>query len=95
MLHGTHLIKSWSTNQATIDFSAGEAEYHGMVKEASQAMGLKAIIEDLGVSYKEPIHINTDISAAIGIGSRLGISKARHIEVKQLWLQDSVYYGMI
>ena len=94
-MHGGHVIKSWSTNQATIALSSGEAEYYGMVKGASQAIGLRAIMDDLGVSLKRPIEINTDASAAIGIGSRLGIGKVRHIEVNQLWLQDKVYNGEI
>ena len=37
LLHGTHVIKPWSTNQATIALPSGEAEYNGMVKGASQA----------------------------------------------------------
>ena len=32
----------------------------------------------------------TDASAAIGIASRRGSGKVRHIEVSQLWLQDKV-----
>ena len=32
----------------------------------------------------------TDASAAIGIASRQGSGKVRHIEVSQLWLQDKV-----
>ena len=95
LLHGTHVIKSWSTNQATIALSSGEAEYYGMVKGASQAMGLRAIAVDIGVSFVGPIQINTDASAAIGIGSRLGLGKVRHIEVNQLWLQEKVYKGEI
>ena len=95
MMLGTHVIKSWSTNQATIALSSGEAEYYGMVKGASQSLGLRGIADDLGVTYKEPIQINTDASAAIGIGSRLGLGKVRHIEVNQLWLQDKVYKGEI
>ena len=94
-MHGGHVIKSWSTNQSTIALSSGEAEYYGMVKGASQAMGLRAIAEDVGVSFDGPIQINADASAAIGIGSRLGIGKVRHIEVNQLWLQDKVYKGEI
>ena len=35
------------------------------------------------------------MSAAVGIGSRLGTGKVRHIEVNQLWLQDSTYTGEI
>ena len=46
-------------------------------------------------SFVKPIQTNTDASAAIGIGSRLGIGKVRHIEVNQLWLQDKVYNGKV
>ena len=68
-------MKSRSINQALIALSSGEAEYYGMVVGASQAIGLKAIAEDIGVSYMVPIQINADASAAIGIGSRLGMEK--------------------
>ena len=68
-MHGGHVIKSWSTNQATIALSSGEAEYYGMVEGASQAMGLRAVAEDIGVSFTAPIQINTDASAAIGMAN--------------------------
>ena len=95
MMHGTHVIKSWSTNQATIALSSGEAEYYGMVRGAGQGMGLKAIMKDIGVIYQGPIQISADASAAIGIASRLGLGKDRHIEVNQLWLQEKIYVGEI
>ncbi len=66
-----------------------------MVKGASQAMGLKAIAEDIGAKFAGPIQINADASAAIGIGSRLGVGKVRHIEVNQLWIQEKVREGRI
>ena len=31
IMHGEHVIKSWSTNQAVIALSSGEAEYYGPV----------------------------------------------------------------
>ena len=37
--------------------------------------------------------LNTDASAAIGIASRRGLGKVRHIEVSQLWLQQRVASG--
>ncbi len=49
LMRGGHVIKSWSTSQSTTALSSGEAEYHGMVKGASQALGLKAVAEDIGV----------------------------------------------
>ncbi len=90
-MRGTHVIKSWSTNQVVIALSSGEAEYYGMVKGASVALGIKALSEDLGRQYEVPIEIKTDASAAIGIANRIGVGKVRHIEVNQLWLQDKVH----
>ena len=90
-MHGSHVIKSWSTNQAVIALSSGEAEYYGMVKGASVALGIKALSEDLGRGYDGPIEVRTDASAAIGIANRIGVGKVRHIEVNQLWLQDKVH----
>ena len=43
---------------------------------------------DLGVTVS--IHIKSDASAAIGIASRRGLGKIRHLEVSQLWLQQRV-----
>ena len=57
-----------------------------MVKGASQALGLRAVAKDVGVTFAGPMQINTDASAAIGIGSSLGIGKVRHIEVNQVWM---------
>ena len=90
---GKHLIKSWSTNQAVIALSSGEAEYYGMVKGGSMGLGSKAILDDLGIHVSEPFELKTDASAAIGIACRVGIGKIRHIEVNQLWLQHRIARG--
>ena len=89
------MIKSWSTNQAVVALSPGEAEYHGLVKAASVWIGVQAISRDLGRVSDAPIVIKSDASAAIGIASRIGIGKVRHIEVTQLWLQEKVAGGTI
>ncbi len=94
-MHGGHMIKSWSTNQAVVALSSGEAEYYGLVKAASVALGIKSISEDLGVKFDGKICIRGDASAAIGIANRVGVGKVRHIEVNQLWLQENIYEGEI
>ena len=90
-MHGNHVIKSWSTLQRVIALSSGEAEYYGLVKAASVAIGIQTIMKDMGVKHEGAITIMSDASAAIGIANRIGIGKVRHIEVNQLWLQDKVY----
>ena len=40
VMYGSHLIKSWSSTQNVIALSSGEAEYYGLVKGASQGIGV-------------------------------------------------------
>jgi hypothetical protein len=70
---GLHTVKSWSSTQAGVALSSGEAEYYGLVKGASQAIGLRSLLGDLGVDAE--ICVNTDASAAKGIASRRGLGK--------------------
>ena len=50
LMHGEHLIKSWSVNQSVIA-SSGEAEYYAWVKSATIALGVQSLCADLGVIY--------------------------------------------
>ena len=84
-------MKIWSHTQAIIALSSGEAEYYGMVRGASEAMGLRSLMSDLGVDRR--IRVRTDASAAKSIASRRGLGKVQHIEVNQLWLQEKVSAG--
>ena len=90
---GSHMIKSWATTQGVIALSSGEAENYGIVKGASVALGLRNMLDDLGMKVK--IRVKTDASAAKGIASRRGAGKVRHIEVSQLWVQDKVASGEV
>ena len=96
---GAHCIKTWSVNQGYIALSSGEAEYYGAVRGGSQALGLTAMLKDMGVdaaidvAVKPGIELCIDASAAVGIASRRGLGKQRHIELNELWLQDQVARG--
>jgi hypothetical protein len=48
---------------------------------------------DLGLQL--PVRAWTDSSAAIGIASRSGLGKLRHLETHTLWLQEKVRTGAI
>ena len=90
---GKHLIKSWSKTQTVVALSSGEAEYYGMVKGSSEALGLQAVLKDFNVDCT--IVLKSDASDAVAIANRRGFVKGRHIEVCQLWLQDKVRRGDI
>ena len=82
------VVKTWSSTQATVAQSSGEAEYYAIVRAAMEAIGLKSIMEDLG--WQASIRLWVDSSAAKSIASRVGLGRVRHLEVKFLWLQQTV-----
>ena len=84
---GQHWLKANCGTQSVIALSSGEAEYYAMVRTSSAALGLKALLNDLGHSTK--ITLLTDAAAAKGISQRTGLGKVRHLETSQLWLQAS------
>ena len=55
---GKHVIKTWSTTQAVVSLSKGEAEYYGIVKAASNSLRLQAIAEGMGIKLR--INLFTD-----------------------------------
>ena len=90
---GQHCIRTWSSTQPSVTLSSGEAEYYGLVKAAGAGLGHQSLMMDLGL--KLPVTAWTDSSAAIGIASRSGLGKLRHLETHTLWLQEKVRTGAI
>ena len=58
----------------------------GICKGASQGLGTRSLLQDLGLEWKLKIH--SDAAAAIGICRRRGLGKVRHLAVADLWVQD-------
>ncbi len=85
---GAHAVKSWSTTQSSIALSSGEAEFNGVVKGAGVGLGYQSLLRDLGIDV--PVRVWTDSSAAVGICSRQGLGKLRHIDTHTLWVQQAV-----
>ena len=84
----SHLIKSWSSTQAVISLSSGEAEFYGVVKASGIGLGYQALLEDLG--WKADLRVWFDSTATIGICGRAGLGKLRHIDTRALWIQQRV-----
>jgi hypothetical protein len=94
VMFGTHAIKHWSSTQTLISLSSGEAEYSGCVRAAAHGLGVRSMLQDLGVTGKR-LRVKTDASVAKSLASRRGLGGIRHIEVNQLWLQEKVNNGTI
>ena len=85
---GRHLIKSWSSTQASVSLSSGESEFYGVVKAAGVSLGYQALLRDLG--YSLSTRVWTDSTATMGICGRQGLGKLRHIDTQCLWIQQRV-----
>jgi hypothetical protein len=81
-------VKSWSSTQASVSLSVGEAELYAATKAAAEAIGLRSLAHDLGWSAR--VEVLTDSATAKSIASRTGIGKVRHLAVRHLWLQGLV-----
>ena len=90
---GHHTVKTWSSTQASVALSSGEAEFNGVVRGSGIGLGCQSLLKDLGIDL--PVRIWTDSSAAIGICTRQGLGKVRHLDTHTLWVQQAVRSGRI
>ena len=65
---GKHLIKSWSSTQSTIALSSGEAGFYAIVEGASRSLGIKALMDDMGMEVE--VVLKSDSSAGRAIRLR-------------------------
>ena len=86
---GKHIIKTWSSTQATRALSSGEAEFYAIIEGASRSLGVQALMDDLGFECK--VRMKSDSSAGRAISLRKGTGKLRHLQVKYLWIQDALF----
>ena len=56
-------------------------------------MGLQSLFKDLGVDVE--VQINTDSSTGTSVASRRGAGKIRHLDTRDLWIQERVARGDI
>ena len=85
---GSHVIKHWSSTQPSVTLSSGEAEFYGVVRGAGMGLGYQSLLRD--ADRHLPLRLWTDSSAAIGICSRQGLGKLRHLDTHTLWVQQAV-----
>ena len=68
-----------------------EAELNAALKGAVEGLNVQRLAASLGDSWT--LELRTDASAARGVILRQGFGKVRHMQVKQLWLQENVAAG--
>ena len=90
------VLSFWSRTQTTIALSSCEAELYAINMATIEALNVKSTIEELIKNCKTNITIYTDSSSAKSITSRRGVTrKTKHIELRQLFVQDLVANGTL
>ena len=90
---GKHTIKMCSTTQSSVSLSSGEAEFNGVVRGSAMGLGFHTLMRDLG--QDAPVGVWVGSGAAIGISSRQGLGKLRHLDTRTLWIQHAARSGRI
>jgi len=85
------MVKSWSKTITTLALSSGESELAALAKGAAEGLGIQSIFRDFGIEMK--IELHSDATAAIGIASRQGLGRIRHVAVADLWVQQRLKAG--
>ena len=92
-MSGTYLLTHWSRTQSCVAFSSGEAELNAMLKAACEGLGLQYLLREIGVERE--LLLRGDSSASHGFLQRIGSGKVKHLQTRQLWLQEKVYQGEV
>ena len=67
-----------------------------MIEAVTRAKGLMSLASELGFGgLGNVIKLGTDSSAAKSFVSRWGLGKMRHLEIRDLWLQNEVKKGKL
>ena len=96
MMLGGHCIKTWSSTQGALAPSSAEAEFYAMVDGVQRAKWMVTVAKEVGFKHVEgDIVLGTDSSAAKSFVASRGLGRMRHIEVRDLWLQQEVLAGRV
>ena len=90
-MKGGHLLSWWARTQQLIALSSAEAELNASIKSGIEGIGANNMGAELGEGHS--LKILGDSSANIGINSRVGAGKVKHLEIRQMRLQERVRNG--
>ena len=85
---GDSMVYSSSRRQHARALSSGEAEDYAATVGAADLLHVCEVMRFFGIEAKGQIF--TDSSACIGMASRRGVGRVRHLETRALWLQEIV-----
>ena len=92
MLDGVN-VSSWARTQKAIATSSGESELYAMSVGAAEALALREVLIDIGLPTT--VRLRCDSTAAMGTASRQGLGRMKHVQVRDLALQQWMTDGRL
>ena len=86
---GRSNAKSWSSTQATVATSSGEAVQCTRTRSC-RGIGFTGCVGRARLGWEKPIEAMIDSAAALSLGCWRGLGMQRHIQVKLLWVKEAV-----
>ena len=93
MMKGAHCLGHWSRTQATIALSSGEAELNASLKAGAELLAMRTLLTEMGHVIQGKLY--GDSSACSGTLHREGAGRIKHLEIRQLWLQQTIRNGTL
>lgn len=93
MLRGSHCLGQWSRTQLNVALSSGEAELNAALKGGAELLCMRTLLTELDLPCK--VLLYGDSAACSGTVHREGSGRVKHLEIKQLWLQQRIKAGDI
>ena len=88
---GGHLLETQVASQPVIALSSGEAEFYAIGRGAASAIMMRQFFQQCGIEVASKVH--SDSNAGRAIATRIGSGKVRHLQIRDLWVQERVRLG--
>ena len=90
-------LVSWnSKRQTTVALSTAEAEYMSATQATKEALWLKQLLNELGLTQFQPVLLRSDNQGCIALTKNPAYhSRTKHIDIRHHFIRDSVEVGDI
>ena len=93
LVHNGSLLRFWSRKQKAISLSSWESELYAGVTAVVEAMGLQSGLADLGC--QRSVVLLSDNQGVVDHTARQGLGLAKHVHIRNLWLQAARDEGQL
>src|SRR3982074_2233528 len=90
-------LVSWnSKRQTTVALSTAEAEYMAATQATKEALWLKQLLNEIGLTQSQPVLIRFDNQGCIALTKNPAYhSRTKHIDIRHHFIRDSVEVGTV